>query len=249
MLHLLIDAVIEFGAVAVPAFGAAALGLGAFALVAARAGDTAGLVADHLRALNTVATATGTNLPMLTHNFDSLTTAIRPQVWGLYGDAIDAVNSKFGSIGKLALSTGGVLDTIGARIVVDMNSAGTGLTTFLAAGQRDLTMFGGILMTLGNAFCNLIKAAEVTHIAEDLLAVVGAAAQVVDWITKIPAPLLEAGLAMHALYVWGGLAVTALGNLSAPLIALGARIGDRSDHERQHRGPARHRCWACQPAR
>ena len=34
VLHLLIDSVVEFGAVAVPAFGAAALGLGAFALVA-----------------------------------------------------------------------------------------------------------------------------------------------------------------------------------------------------------------------
>jgi len=223
--HLLLDTVIEFGAVAVPALGAAALGLGEFALASIAAGDPAGDLVEHVRALYTVSQATGTAMPFLTHSLNDLTTAIRPEVWGLFGDAIDAVNSKFGSMGSLAVKTGGVLDTFGARIVVDMTTGGSALNTFLTEGQKDLAMFGGVLVSLGNAFANLLKAAEVTHIAEDLLAVVGAAAQLLDWITKLPAPLLIAGLAMHGLYLWGGLAVTVVTKIGTALVGMATGIG------------------------
>ena len=212
--HLALDAAIEVGVIAVTSLGALAAGLGAFAIVATQAGDTAGLVADHLKALNTVSQATGQAIPPLTDAFNKLTTAVRPQVWGLYGDAINAAGSQLGLIGKLGLQTGGVLDTIGARIVVDMQKSGGAINTFITAGQQNLAALGGIMMTLGNAFANLIKAAQVYHIAEDLLAVVGAAAQLFDWLTKIPTPILAAAIAMHGFYIWGGLAVEAVSKLA-----------------------------------
>lgn len=224
--HLALDTVVELLAVVVPAVITAAAGLGAFAIAAF---DSAKQVYQMVTAIHTVGDAMNATIPPMTGKLEALHNQVRPQVWQLYGDAIAAVHTKTGLFNTLATQTGSVLDTLAARITVLATRAGPGLTTFLAAGKRDLAEFGRIALSLGSAFGKLIQITEKTHIAQYLLDIVGAAAKLFEIITKLPIPLLAVVVGLHGLYLWGGLAatgvvklVTALARMSASAVGLKA---------------------------
>ena len=217
-LHLALDGIVEILAVTIPAISVLAGGLGAFAAAAALSADTAGRISDRLKIINTVMGATNTTIAPMTDNFDKMQNVIRPEVFSLYGAAINATGSQLGVFNTLAESTGGVLDKVAARIVVDMKTGSTGIATFVAAGQKDLNQFGQIFTNIGALFATLIRVTQQTHIADDFLEGIKAASGFLALLSKIPTPLLAAVVGFHALYLYGGLAVSAMLSLGVGLL-------------------------------
>ena len=98
--HLIIDAIIEttimftLAAIGVAALSAA---IGIFIGVADLSGDTLGKISDRLKAVYTASTATGQAIYPMTNAFDKLQGVIRPEVWELYGDALNLAGTQMGS--------------------------------------------------------------------------------------------------------------------------------------------------------
>ena len=212
--HIALDTIIESLAVIVPALVTAAAGLGAFGLAGS---DAARAVYHRLQNIHVVSDALNATIPPMTSNLEKLHDTVRPQVWQLYGDAIAIAHSKTGLFNKLAVQTGSVIDTLAARITVLATTSGGGLNRFLASGARDLKEFGRIFVSLGDAFGKLIQVTEQTHIAEFLLNVFGAAAKLFQVFTKLPIPILALVVGLHGIYLWSGLAASALIALLRPL--------------------------------
>jgi hypothetical protein len=220
--HLALDAIVELLAVAVPALTAAAAGLGAFAIAAS---DSARQVYQMVTSIHTVGDAMDATIPPMTGKLEALHDQVRPQVWQVYGDAIDVVHTKTGLFNQLAVQTGSLLDTWAAKITVLVTSGTGGLENFLKAGERDAAEFGRIGQSLGDVFGKLIEITTKTHIAEDLLAIVGAAARLVDMVSRLPIPLLAVVVGLHGLWLWGGLATTGIVNLVGAFARMAASVG------------------------
>jgi hypothetical protein len=223
--HIALDTVIETLAVIIPALVTAAAGLAAFGIAGA---DAARAVFNRLQNIHTVSDALNATIPPMTGNLEKLHNTVRPQVWQLYGDAIAIVGTKTGLFNKLAVDTGAFIDRLAAKITVLATTSGSGLSNFLAAGKRDLQEFGRIAVSLGDAFGRLIRVTQQTGIAEALLSIVGAAARLFDIFTKLPLPILAVVVAVHGIWLWSGLATTALIGLLRPLEQLAATaVGTR----------------------
>jgi hypothetical protein len=220
--HIALDAIIETLAILVPAVVTATAGLLGWGAAAYQSGQQ---VYNQMKNVLTVSSALNTTVPPLTGNFQKLVDAVRPQAFQLFGDALDLMNSKTGVFQNLIMQTGRVLDTFGARIVVDMQQGGKGLQTFFDTGAKVLGMLGQIALNIGHAFANLVRATEITHIAEDLLAVVSVLSKLLDIITKLPAPVLALVLGLHGLQLWGGLAVTWISKLAVGLVSMFSAVG------------------------
>jgi hypothetical protein len=220
-LHLALDALVEIAAVVIPALAVMTAGLAAFGIAGA---DAAISVYNRMLNVHTIFDATGSSIPPLTGKIEQLHAVVRPDVWQLYGDAIDIARNKTGLFAQLARETGAFLDRFGARVTVDLLSSGKGLATFVAAGKHDLAQLGQVFSALGNAFANLIKVSLQTHIAQYLLDIAVAGAKLLDVITKLPTPLLAVIVGLHGLYLWGGLAVTALVSMGRSVLGLGTGL-------------------------
>jgi cell wall-associated NlpC family hydrolase len=229
-IHLLIDAIIELVAIITLAsvgILAAAAALGIFIAVGNLAQDTLGRISDRLKATYTAATATGQAIYPLANSFDKLASKIRPEIWQLYGDALNLVTGRAGTLGQIAVKTGTYLDQLAAKVVVFISSPGfqQGLTTLVKAGFGVLRQLGDIFRNLGQALVEFAKVAQTTHIAEDLLAIINAAAKLLDLILKLPTPILAVAVGLHGLYLWGGLLATGIVALLSPLRGLALALG------------------------
>lgn len=223
--HVVLDAIIELLAIIVPAIVTLVAGLGAFILVGNLAQDTLGRISDRLKATYTAATATGQSIYPVTNAFDKMATVIRPEIWQLYGDALTLAGGKISLIGQLATGTGGVLDKLAARVVVWAQNSSRGIETFFQVGAHDLAGLGQFFSNLGNAFLNLIKVTQTTHVDQVFLGFLIALSKLLDLITKLPTPLLAFVVGLHAVYLWGGLASTIVLQLLGPLRSLALALG------------------------
>jgi phage-related protein len=222
-IELVLHAVMEFLAVFIPAVFTATAGLLAWGVAAVQSGMQ---VYEQFKNIATVSSALNTTVKPLTGNFQALSDAVRPQVFELLGEYLDATSHSTGVLNKLIAETGQYLDHLFARLAVHMQaSTGKGLAAFFAAGIKDLQLFGQIL---GNVFSVLMKvgqAAMQTHIAEILLGIFAAASKVLTIIGRIPQPLLTLFVALHGVALWGGLAVTQLRNFAMVLVQALGNIG------------------------
>ncbi len=224
--HILLDLLIEFAAVAVPAIvGVLAMAgaLGIFALVGQQAGDVFSRIYDRTMAAQQAMAAFNTIIPPARGAFASLVTEIRPEIFTLLGEAIGGVGLETGAFGRVALSTGAYLDHLGAVISLFVRS--TSFTQFLHTAVGDMEQFGRMLGYIGSAFVNFFKAAEITHIAEDMLEFFVILAKGLDALSRLPAPLIAAALALHGLWLWGGLASTVLLKLVDPIRSVALSLG------------------------
>ncbi len=219
--HIALDVIVESLAVLIPALVTAAAGLVAFGLAGS---DAAKAVAFRLQNVHTVADAFNTTIPPMTNNLEKLHAVVRPQVWQLYGDAIDAAGTHSNRFNNLAIATGGVVDRLAAKLTVLVQTSGPGIDKFFASGARDLQQFARILSNLGDAIGKLIQISERTGIAEALLSILNAAAKLFDLFTKLPIPLLEAIVVFHGIYLWSGLAASGLTRMLRPLTAMLATV-------------------------
>jgi hypothetical protein len=220
--HVVLDFIIEFLAVFVPAIVTAIAGLTAFGIAGSDAGKA---VYDRLLAIHTAADATGQSIAPLTGNLEKLHAQVRPQVWQVYGDAIDVATAKTGLFNQLAVATGRELDRLAGRLAVDLSRSGGGLQTFLSVGAHDLAGLGEFFHNIGTALLSFIKITQETHVDQYFLDFFIGLSKVLDLITKLPTPLLAVAVGLHAFWLWGGLAATVVLQLLTPLRSLALALG------------------------
>ena len=201
--HVLTDVVIEFGAVAIPAIVA----LGAFSVAAA--GDV-GDMYTHFENILTITDAMRENMAPLTGGLTALQNAVKPEVYQLAGEAIDAMSKKLGVFQTLATGTGTVLDQLGARAEV---AFGAGMSVFLDHAVNDLRELGNVGANVFGIIGNLLK--SMPGYAQPLLNVVQGTTGFLETLTStgFAQGAIRAGLAFHGAAIYIGLAATAAQSL------------------------------------
>ena len=221
-IHFVLDLIIEAVAVFLPAIVTLAAGLTAFGIAGS---DAAVAVYNRLMAIHTASDALNATIPPMTGNLEKLHDQVRPQVWELYGDAIDVVHNKTGLFSQLAISTGNVVDRLAARLTVDLTSGSKGLETFLGVGAANLAKLGTFFDNIGQALLAFIKVTQETHVDQIFLSIFVALSQLLVLVTKLPTPLLAAVVGLHAFWLWGGLLATVVMQMLNPLRSLALALG------------------------
>ena len=178
---------------------------------------------DRLKAIETVSSATGENIPPLSGKFKDLQDAMAPRAIELYGDALNALSG--GNMGSLSKAITGVVDLLdkwGAEIDIWMGKS-DGMSNAIQKGTGYLSQLGQFIANIVVAIQNLMKAEPgVAHFVLDF----------VDGFTKAFAiltgisPLLDkVALALHGVMLWGGLLASIFVNMAVgilkPISALG----------------------------
>jgi hypothetical protein len=211
-LHLLLDSIVEVAAELVPA----AIAFGAFAAAAVPAVKS---IYTQEQALYTVSQAFNQQMPGLSGNFSKVAAAVQPQVYVLFGEALDTMNRNTGTFMTLATGAGKVLDGLGARAEMALGS--NGMSGFAAKAVDDLQVLGNIIGNVFGIFGNMLKIvpgyAEILfHALQD---VTGALEAMTG--NSIVQGILGIGMAFHGAIVWGGLAASGfvlVGNAALGLV-------------------------------
>jgi hypothetical protein len=218
--HVGLDLAIEGLIAVVGATAAAAVGLAAMAPAATD-------IYQHLNNLHTIAGALNQNIPPMTGNFTALTDSMKPTVVAAYGGGLALLNRNTGAFGTTAHQVGTMLDNMIAKIVL-WDQSQNGLGKLLQTGVGFLSQFGHIAGQVALAIGNLItKDPGITHF---LLDFIGGVASLLNIITKLPAPIVTTGLALHGMYVYGNVAAGLLGRLVGSFGNAGSaaqKMGDR----------------------
>jgi hypothetical protein len=209
--HLLIDAVIEVAAVLIPA----ALAATAFGVAAA---DAATKVFHHMSDLHTVMDATGKSIPPLTDKFESMQEAVKPQVYQIFGDALNIMNQRGGVFQTMAVGAGNALTHLAARMTVAITQ-GEGLGLFLQNAVPNLAKVGDSFGNLFGIIGNLLSV--MPGYAEILLNFGDTFLRLAEYVSRVAKPIIGAGLWIHGFIVWAGLGATAAWALSKAVFALG----------------------------
>jgi len=211
--HVVLDGIIE----AVIALAGALI---AFAAGAAAVAEPARNIATHLNGVLTTSSALGVVVGPLTGKFDALSEAMAPRAIEMFGGAMDIVRSQSGALLSTMEPVVNLFDTWIAQIDIwagRQRSFG-GLVT---AGTGYLAQFGSILGHLTEAIANLLT--KEPGIAGMLLGLVDGAVRVIDAFSRLPAPIIEATLAIHGLYLWTKVLVI------APVLGMAKALGILSD--------------------
>ena len=157
--------------------------------------------------MHDVTEALGESIPPLTGGFDNLARAMAPQTIEAFGGAMDLVNGKTGLFGQAVTKVVPLLDNWIARI--DLWGVAQGETgKILSSGVGYLTQFADIIGNVVSAIGNLLsKDPQIAHFVLDL---VNGLALLIKGFSDLPAPVVEAVLALHGIYVWGGLMATVI---------------------------------------
>lgn len=221
VMHLAADVLVELIAV----WGGAAIAAGAFGIAASDATEE---VIKRMQALHTAADATNQSMYPLTGTLEKLHDAVRPQVYQVFGDALEVVKAHTGDFQKIVAQTGPVVDYLAGRMTAALVSGHTfDLFTQNAASS---------LLGLGNSFGNVFGAIGnvlnvVPDYAQKLLSFGVVVTRLLENFTSMIEPVLRWGLAIHGAFIYIGLATTlavalyskAIVPLAGALINAGAR--------------------------
>jgi hypothetical protein len=205
--HLLADVAVEVIAV----WGGAAIALGAFAIAGS---DAAKEVYQRMKDIHTAADATGQAIPPLTGALEQLHNAVRPQVYQLFGDALQIAGTHTGEFAQLAKGAGTVLDQLGGRLTAAITH-GNAFNIFTQHAVSNLaglgTSFGNVFGAIGNVI------SVVPGYAEVLLGLGVKITGLIESFTRGLEPVLKWGLAIHGAFIYIGLAITATVALAGPV--------------------------------
>lgn len=215
VLHWVIAGSAEFLAVAVPGMIAMASAM----MVALQAGTN---VYERLVSMYTVQEALGpaTNQTIgsmlgLGSSFQKAQNAMQPQLYEIYGAAIDALKGKGSELATMGEQIVNTFSTFAAKVDVELkNGFGAELQGLVSKGAQDFTEFGQILGNIGHAVVNF--AAAMPGLAEVLLKVLDVLSEFLKIISEIPAPIITAAMAFEEFLRWGSL----LNGMIAGLIGL-----------------------------
>lgn len=203
--HMLIDGVVEFAGVLIPA----AIALTAFGIAGA---STAANIYQHMRQVYEVSQATGQEIYPLSGGFQKLANSVQPQVYQLFGEALNIAGHNTGTFGDLATSAGDAVDLLAARFEVAITQ-GSGMGGVLAHASSDLFGLGTVVGNVGGILGNFMKV--VPAYAEDLLRLAGDATHVAESFTAW-GPVQDAAkvfLSLHGAMLYAGLAITGVSRL------------------------------------
>jgi hypothetical protein len=200
--HLLTDAVVETIAVWVPAL----ITLGVAAAAAAPAVKAVyQQMSDMVAVSRSALPGMTVDLDGLSGGYNKLAAAVQPAVYELWGDALNIAAAKTGVLQTAMSQLVPVLDQVGARIALALESSTA--STFFTKGVQDvrllLTAFGNLFGVLGNFM------AVVPGYAQILLQLGTSFLGVVEDVTAVLEPVERLGLKLHGFVVYVGLAVTA----------------------------------------
>src|ERR1022692_234478 len=198
--HLLVDWVIEFSAVLIPA----AIALGAFGIAGA---GTAKAIYSNFQNVSTIVSATGRSFNIVQAGASAASKAVKPEVYQLWGDAITLATQKGSGFASMASATGHALDQLGARFVVAVTS-GSHMGGIMSTGAQDVSKLGDVIGNLGGTIGNLLK--EMPGFAEDFLNIWVAVSKGTEILTGFAGPAINVLLWAHGLILYGGLAATAM---------------------------------------
>ena len=230
VVHWVVAGFAEWAAVAIPGMVA----MGSAMLVAAQA---AGNVYDRLTAMFTVQEALGPvtgqtigTMQGLGSSFQKAQDAMQPELYEIYGAAINALKGKGDQLAQMGIEITNVFDTFAAKVDVELKGAfGDELTGLISKGAQDFTEFGQILGNIGHAIANF--AAAMPGLAEVLLKIIDVLSDFLKIISEIPAPIITAAMAFEEFLRWGslvnGMVAGLIGVFSKFAGVLGADCGCR----------------------
>lgn len=199
-LHLLIDGTIELAATLIPATIA-------FAAFAGAAVPTVQSIITQMQNLKTTNDALGTSLYPLTGGFQAMANAVQPEVYVLFGEGLDLIQSKTNVFTQVAVGAGKVIDDLGARFVAAATS-GQGFGIFLHNAVGDLATWGDFIGNLGAVIGNFLKA--MPGYAEVILHALDDVSKALETITgsAFGQWVINLGLAFHGAVLYIGLLAT-----------------------------------------
>ena len=212
--HILLDSIIETGAVLVPV----TIALGAFAVAGY---STAVKIYTQFENINTVMSATGGVIAPLTHGFGGMAAAVQPSIYQMLGDAFVVMNHGGGQFAQTLQGIGSVLDQLASRATLALTSGKT-MGTFMAGATEDLSKVGNAFGDVLGIFGNLLKV--MPGYAEILLDIGSALLGIAETASRVLEPVIGLGLALHGAILWGGLAVTMVVGLGRAFVSLGGSI-------------------------
>lgn len=203
--HLIADALVETAAVVIPA----AIAFTAFGIAGAGAASD---IYTQMKNVLTVSTATGQSIYPLTGGFSKLADSVRPEVYQLFGEALNVAAHSTGTFGALATGAGQALDQLAARFEVAITS-GKGLGGIMDSASADLAGLGNVIGNIGGIIGNFMKV--MPGYAEVLLSFAGQVTHLAESFTAL-GPVqgaLGAFLALHGALLYAGIGVTALSKM------------------------------------
>jgi hypothetical protein len=214
--HIVLDAAIEATIIAATSIAA----LGAAAAVAWPAIDQVGYATQHsLQAM----TALGTDAGPLAGKLDAVQKAMAPQVIEAYGGALSLLTGQTGAFSRVGTQVVTMFDDMIARIDLWARSQ-KDMGGLLQAGAAFLGQMAKILGTLAQAIDNLLT--KDPGVAHFLLDIIQLAASAINWFSRLPAPIVEATLVIHGLYLWGSVLLGIFGPMITGLVGfISAAVG------------------------
>lgn len=200
-MHLLVDLLIEFAGTLIPA----AVAFTAFGVAAI---PTVKDLYSLMQSTYTVTQAYGQQIYPLTGGFQSMAHAVQPEVYVLFGEALDALNQKGGAFQTMAVAAGKVLDDLGARFVYAITQSST-FGAIMKNAANDLAGWGNLIGNIGGIIGNVLKV--LPGYAEVILNVLNSVTHALEMITGSSAgqSILSIGLAAHGALIYVGLLATA----------------------------------------
>ncbi len=220
--HIALDGLLE--AVIIVTASAAALAAGVAAL-----GESARNLATHMKGVLTVSSALGVDVPPLTGKFDDLATAMAPRAVEAFGGALELIKTQAGGVLSRMEPVVSLFDTWIAKIDI-WAAHERDFGTVINAGREFLEQLGKAVGILVDAIANLLQ--KDPGIAHFLLDFVQGALLLLDAFSKLPAPVVEATLAIHGAYLWLKLLV------AVPILKFAASLGILSAAQLEAAGSA-----------
>ena len=211
--HLWGDAIIEV----ISVWSGAAIAIGAWG---AAASDAIQTVQKHFTDLHTVADAMNQAIPPMTNNLEKMHQAVQPQVYQLLGDALTVLKAKGGELNTVILQTGKVLEDLGARAALALQSSQA--SVFLKNAVTDTRLLGTAFGNLFGILGNLIRMNQ--GWATALLQVGTSILGLIEHVTALIIPLGQLLVLGHGFVLWVGLAVTAVLKFGTMIAGWGAAI-------------------------
>jgi hypothetical protein len=159
-------------------------------------------IVTQLKAIDTVNEAFGSQIPSLSRQWDQLSKSMAPQTIEAFGGAMKVLEGNTGVLAGTAKTVVNMFDDWIARLDIWAKAQGA-FGGLLKSGVGFLEQFAQAGAHVLDAIDNLVKQDPGT--AHFLLDIITGVAAVIDWVSKLPAPLLEIVLAFHSFYVWGNL--------------------------------------------
>jgi len=220
--HIALDALLEAIIVVTAASAALAAGVAAMS-------ESARNLGTHMKGVQVASSALGVDIPPLTGKFDDLMTAMAPRTIEAFGGGLELIKSQAGGILARMEPVVNLFDTWIAKIDI-WAAHERDFGTIINAGREFLEQLGKAVGILADAITNLLE--KDPGIAHFLLDFLQGALLLLDAFSKLPAPIVEATLAIHGAYLWLKLLV------AVPLLSFAKSLGILSAAQLEAAGSA-----------